>query len=159
MAVHSKKRLAIVVSHPIQYYVPLYRRLAKRSDIAIKVFFTWHSGTAAVADHGFKVPVAWDIPLTEGYESEQVPNTSSDPGTHHFFGLRNPSLVARVLQWQPDVVHLTGWAWYAHLVALYAFHRRGIPTLFRGDSHLLDEPAGLFRAGIKRAPAFASPRG
>src|SRR5207249_4234837 len=38
-------RLAIVVSHPIQYCVPLYRSLAKRDDLEIKVFFTWHAAT------------------------------------------------------------------------------------------------------------------
>lgn len=146
----SKKRLAILVSHPVQYYVPLYRRLARRKDLEVKVFFTWHSATAAVADHGFKVPVAWDIPLTEGYEFELIPNTSSDPGTHHFFGLRNPSLVARILDWHPDAVHITGWAWFAHLFAMWAFHRRGIPTLFRGDSHLLDGPPGRIRAVLKK---------
>jgi hypothetical protein len=35
-------RLAIVVSHPIQYCVPLYRSLAKRDDLELKIFFTWH---------------------------------------------------------------------------------------------------------------------
>src|SRR5712691_275656 len=126
-----KKRLAFVVSHPIQYYVPLYQRLARRSDLAIKVFFTWHAGQAAVEDHGFKMPVAWDIPLTAGYEFELVPNVASDPGTHHFLGLKNPSLVERVTAWRPDVVHITGWAWLSHFLALRAFRKKGIPTLFR----------------------------
>jgi len=137
-ATQPKIRLAIVVSHPIQYYAPLYRRLAQRNDIAVKVFFTWHAGQAPMHDHGFKQPVAWDIPLTEGYEFELVPNIASDPGTHHFFGLRNPSLVDRVSEWHPDVVHITGWAWYSHMLALRTFRQKGIPTLFRGDSHLLD---------------------
>ena len=136
--IETKKRLAIIVSHPIQYYVPLYQRLAQRSDVTIKVFFTWHTGQAAVEDHGFKTPVVWDIPLTEGYEFELVPNVSSHPGTHHFLGLRNPSLVEQVLSWRPDVVHITGWAWISHVLALRAFRKKGIPTLFRGDSHLLD---------------------
>lgn len=133
-------RLAFIVSHPIQYYTPLYRRLAQRDDLTIKVFFTWHTGQAAVQDHGFKQPVAWDIPLTEGYEFELVANVSSEPGTHRFFGLRNPSLIERVMTWRPDAVHVTGWAWFSHLVALRAFHEQGVPTLFRGDSHLLDSP-------------------
>jgi hypothetical protein len=64
----SKNRLAIIVSHPIQYYVPLYRQLARRDDVAIRVFFTWHAGQVAVEDHGFNIPVAWDIPLTAGYD-------------------------------------------------------------------------------------------
>lgn len=133
-----KTRLAFVVSHPIQYYAPLYQFLARRTDIELKVFFTWHAGDAPVHDQGFNIPVAWDVPLTEGYSFELVPNISSVPGTHRFFGLRNPSLVERVTAWQPDVVHITGWAWLSHLQALYALHKKGTPVLFRGDSHLLD---------------------
>lgn len=132
-------RLAFVVSHPIQYYAPLHQRFAKRSDLDVKIFFTWHAGEAAVRDRGFGIPVAWDIPLTSGYEYELVPNVASDPGTHHFAGLRNPELLERVLEWRPDVVHVTGWAWWSHLLLLRALHERGIETLFRGDSHLLDE--------------------
>jgi glycosyltransferase involved in cell wall biosynthesis len=145
----KKTRLAIIVSHPIQYYVPLYRSLAQRGDVDIKVFFTWHAGNAAVLDHGFKKAVAWDIPLTEGYEYELVPNTSSEPGTHRFGGLKNPSLVTRVLNWQPDAVHITGWAWFSHMKAMWAFSKRGMPTLFRGDSHLLDSDRQGFKWWIK----------
>src|SRR5262249_288399 len=120
--------------------------------IAVKVFFTWHAGGAPVMDSGFRLSFAWDIPLTEGYEFELVPNRSSVPGTHHFSGLRNPELVPRVMAWRPDVVHGTGWAWLSHLLALRAFAKGGIPTLFRGDSHLLDEAArGLPRWWVKQA--------
>jgi glycosyltransferase involved in cell wall biosynthesis len=133
-----RTRLAIVVSHPIQYYAPLYQRLAKRQDLDVRIFFTWHAGQAAVEDHGFKRKVAWDIPLTTGYEFELVPNVSSNPGTDHFFGLRNPSLIQRIISWRPDVVHITGWAWLSHVNALRVLHERRIRTLFRGDSHLLD---------------------
>ena len=57
----SRVRLAIIVSHPIQYYVPLYKRLAHRDDLIIKVFFTWHMGGSPMEDRGFKQSVAWDI--------------------------------------------------------------------------------------------------
>jgi glycosyltransferase involved in cell wall biosynthesis len=134
----SVKRLAIVVSHPIQYFVPLYQRLALRDDIAINVFYTWHAAQHPVEDRGFKQVIAWDIPLTAGYAFELVPNASHDPGTHHFFGLRNVGLVDRILAWRPDVALICGWAWRSHLQALYALRRRGICCLFRGDSHLLD---------------------
>jgi glycosyltransferase involved in cell wall biosynthesis len=151
VVVESRKRLAIIVSHPIQYYAPLYQRLALREDILVKVFFTWHDGRTAVEDRGFKTSLEWDVPLTEGYEFELVPNVSPSPGTHHFFGLRNPSLVERVVAWRPDIVHITGWAWFSHLIALRAFNKRGIPTLFRGDSHLLHSCQRGPRWWIKRA--------
>ena len=69
-------KLAIIVSHPIQYYAPLYRRLAAREDIRLKVFFTWHAGQTSHRDHGFERQVQWDIPVTDGYDYELVPNTS-----------------------------------------------------------------------------------
>jgi glycosyltransferase involved in cell wall biosynthesis len=134
----SRKRICFVVSHPIQYTVPLYQRLARRDDIAIKVFFTWHAGGKAIEDRGFGQAIAWDIPLTEGYEFERVPNLASDSGTHKFLGLRNPKLLERVMSWRPDVVHINGWAWLSHLQLLHALNRRGVLTQFFGDSHLLD---------------------
>jgi glycosyltransferase involved in cell wall biosynthesis len=158
----KKIRLAIIISHPIQYYAPLYQRLARRDDLAVKVFFTWHLAEAAVKDHGFRRTVAWDIPLTEGYASELVPNVAADPGTHHFLGLRNPTLVKRVQAWSPDVVHITGWAWHSNFTALRAFAKLGVRTLFRGDSHLLDPVSEGPRWWIKRAVLrhiFAWPTG
>jgi glycosyltransferase involved in cell wall biosynthesis len=138
----NKIRLAIVVSHPIQYYVPLYRRLANRDDLELKVFFTWHAGGRAKHDPGFEREVAWDIPLTEGYKYELVPNVSSQPGSDHFWGLRNPQLCTRVLEWNPHAVHITGYAYASHLYAMWNFHRKGIAVFFRGDSHLLDQTIG-----------------
>jgi glycosyltransferase involved in cell wall biosynthesis len=139
-----RRRLCFVVSHPIQYLVPLYRRLSSRGDVDIKVFFTWHAGGQPVEDRGFGQKIEWDIPLTDGYDFELVPNVSFRPGPYHFFGLRNPALLDRVMSWRADVVHISGWAWYSHLRLLRSLHRRGVRTLFLGDSHLLDgAPAGV----------------
>jgi len=146
-----KIRLALVVSHPIQYYVPLYQRLARREDLEIRVFYTWHAAGHEVHDRGFGQAFAWDLPLTEGYDFELVPNVARDSGTHHFLGLRNPELQARVMAWRPDVVHVTGWAWSSHLRLLRALYRRGVPVLFRGDSHLLDGGTRGPRWWLKRA--------
>ena len=147
----ARRRIAFVVSHPIQYLVPLYQKLAGRDDTEVKVFFTWHAGERAVDDPGFGRPIAWDIPLTDGYDFELVPNVASDPGTHKFLGLRNPMLLDRVMSWQPDVVHINGWAWLSHLQLLFALKKRGVPTLFFGDSHLLDGKADGPRWWIKSA--------
>lgn len=147
----SRKRVCFVVSHPIQYFVPLYQRLSQRDDVEIKVFFTWHSGATAVEDRGFQMPIAWDIPLTDGYDHELVPNMSPSPGTHTFFGMWNPSLLEKVLAWRPDVVHISGWAWFSHLQLLHALRLRGVPTLFFGDSNLLDSEPGGLRWWIKTA--------
>jgi hypothetical protein len=34
-----QKNLAIIITHPIQYYAPVFQLLAKRCNL--KVFYTW----------------------------------------------------------------------------------------------------------------------
>jgi len=131
-------RLAIISTHPIQYYAPVFRALARSQAVRPKVFFTWsQTASASVVDPGFERTIAWDIPLLEGYESEFVPNTAPNPGTHHFQGLRNPGLVRAIEGWGADAVLVFGWNLHSHLGALRHFKTR-IPVFFRGDSTLLD---------------------
>lgn len=82
------KKLAIITSHPIQYYAPWFRHLAGATDFSSRVFYLWDFGVNQQMDMGFKQLIQWDIPLLTGYDYEFVPNMSSNPGTHHFWGLK-----------------------------------------------------------------------
>ncbi|MDB4875807.1 MAG: glycosyltransferase [Gemmatimonadetes bacterium] len=135
----KRTRLAIVTSHPIQYYAPLFKRLAARSNLDLHVFYGWNG--ALETDRGFAREVAWDVPLLDGYEHTFVPNESRDPGTHHRGGIASSRLVPTVEQWAPDAIMVHGWAFHSHLAAMRAFHGR-VPVLFRGDSTLLGESRG-----------------
>lgn len=135
-------RLAIVSTHPIQYYAPIFQTLASSGNVQPKVFFTWsQTAGAGVVDPGFGRTIAWDIPLLEGYEFEFVPNVAQRPGTEHFRGLRNPGLISAIEAWRPDAVLVFGWNSESHLRVLRHFKNR-IPVLFRGDSTLLDPAPG-----------------
>jgi glycosyltransferase involved in cell wall biosynthesis len=139
-------RLAIVSTHPIQYYAPLFQALARSESLAPRVFYTWSQTAAApVADPGFERAITWDVPLLEGYEFEFVPNLASRPGTDHFHGLRNPGLIRAIETWGADAVLVFGWNSHSHLQALRHFKDR-IPVFFRGDSTLLDPARGWRRA-------------
>lgn len=129
------KKLAIITSHPIQYYAPWFRHLAALSDLSIRVFYLWDFGITQKADHGFQQAIQWDIPLLTGYEHEFVPNLSKRPGTNHFWGLYNPSLLSQVRAYAPDAVLLMNY----NYASLYQFlvSWRDTPILFRGDSHRL----------------------
>ena len=135
------KKLAIITSHPIQYYAPAFQLLHQRQQIDIMVFYTWGEASVIKHDPGFDKKIQWDIPLLAGYPFQWVKNTSKDPGTHHFNGIKNPGLVAQVTHWQPDAVLIYGWGFNSHLKALHYFKNK-IPVLFRGDSTLLDEEKG-----------------
>ncbi|WP_118829968.1 glycosyltransferase family 4 protein [Salinibacter ruber] len=134
-------KLAILNTHPIQYYSPYYRRLAQQPELKLRVFYGWGRATEETYDLGFEEDVSWDIPLLDGYEHTFLENTASDPGTHHFWGIVTPDLVPTIEEWRPDALLVFGWNFRAHLRALRHFHGR-IPVLFRGDSTLIDESAG-----------------
>ncbi|MBC7938137.1 MAG: glycosyltransferase family 4 protein [Rhizobacter sp.] len=137
------KKLAIITSHPIQYNAPMFRLLAERKNIEIKVYYTW--GKAVLEnkyDPGFGKAISWDIPLLEGYDHEFVENTAKDPGSHHFKGIVNPALINNIKRWNADAVLLYGWAFDSHLKVMRYFHGK-IPVLFRGDSTLLNRQKNI----------------
>ncbi len=137
------RKLAIVSSHPIQYNAPLFKLLTQNGVIAIKVFYTWgRSALLNKQDPGFGRVIEWDIPLLDGYEHCFVDNISTDPGSHHFKGIINPTLNSEIEKWGADAVLVFGWAFQSHLKCLRYFHHK-IPVLFRGDSTLLDERTGI----------------
>ena len=130
-------RLAIVLSHPVQYYSPWFRWLRGHTALEFKVFYLWQFGVTAQRDPQFEATFQWDVDLLDGYDSEFVPNRAGDPGTHHFRGLDNPELCARLADWRPDAVLLFGYNWLSHQRAIWWARRHGVSLLFRGDSHLL----------------------
>ncbi len=135
------RRLAVVLSHPVQYYSPWFRWLAAQTDLSLRVFYLWNFGVTAQRDPQFEATFKWDLDLLSGYGHEFVPNTARDPGTHHFRGLVNPALPERLAAWRPDALLLFGYNWSSHLRALWWARRRGVPVLLRGDSHLLGRGA------------------
>jgi glycosyltransferase involved in cell wall biosynthesis len=138
-------RLAIVTTHPIQYYAPLLRMLGAEPELDLKVFYTWsQTQQGAKYDRDFDKMIEWDIPLLEGYTYEFVNNTAKDPGVHHFNGIVNPDLNRKISEWNADCLLMIGWNFRSHLSCMRYFKGR-MPVLFKGDSTLLDEQPGMKR--------------
>ncbi|MDP9046837.1 MAG: glycosyltransferase family 4 protein [Bacteroidota bacterium] len=136
------KKLAIITTHPVQYYAPLFKLLHQRQRISIKVFYTWGEVALNKYDPGFDKIIKWDMPLLDGYPHEWAKNTSKDAGSHHFEGIVNPELINQINAWRPDTILVYGWGYNSHLKVLRHFKNK-IPVFFRGDSTLLDEVKGL----------------
>ena len=131
------RRLAVVLSHPTQYYSPWFAYLAAHTPLTLRVFYLWDAGVTARRDPQFGTTFAWDRDLLAGYEQEFVPNRATDPGSDHFGGLNNPTLVARLRGWQPDAVLVFGYNYRTHVRLILGARW---PLIFRGDSHLIDHP-------------------
>lgn len=131
------RKLAIITSHPIQYYAPFFCYLVAEHSFSIKVFYLWDFGINKQIDEGFNQPIQWDIPLLTGYDYEFVPNVSHNPGTHHFWGLKNPLLLERVMIYNPDAVLLMSYNYASLYNFIWRWNCSQAPLLFRGDSHRL----------------------
>lgn len=141
------KKIAIITTHPIQYNAPFFKKLAESFEL--KVFYTWGQAKNIVYDPGFGRERMWDIPLLEGYNYTFVNNVSSNPGSHHFRGIINPTLIDEINEYGAEVLLIYGWSFKSHLKAIIHFYKKKI-ILFRGDSTLLDEKKGLSLKKIAR---------
>ena len=76
----SCHRLAVVLSHPTQYYSPWFRWLRTHTQLTFQVFYLWDFGVTAQRDPQFGATIKWDVDLLSGYDHVFVPNVANDPG-------------------------------------------------------------------------------
>jgi glycosyltransferase involved in cell wall biosynthesis len=139
-------RLAVLNSHPIQYFAPLYRRLAQEPAIDLTVYYCSRQGVETYLDAGFGIPVQWDIPLLTGYRSKFLPNLRRSDRVGGFLSLVNPALLHELRENRYDALWVHGHNYFTFVLAILAARLFRTPILMRGETHLL-----LARPTVKRA--------
>lgn len=128
-------KLAIVVSHPIQHFVPFYRRLAMEPGLRPKVFYMSNFSVRGYRDQEMGAEVAWKMDLLSGYDHEFLPEAQrinrSTPLT-----LDNPSITGRLDQFDPDAVLTYGYNQGTQMRVLLWCRRHRKPLMMIGDSEL-----------------------
>lgn len=137
-------RLAILTSHPIQYYAPLFRELARRLDL--HVFFAHRATPQQQASAGFDTAFEWDVDLASGYPSTFLRNVAQNPATDRFSGCDTPEIASQLRAGRFDSLLVLGWHLKCFIQAIVAAKRQGLPVMVRGDSHL-----GTPRSVVKMA--------
>lgn len=146
-------RLALLTSHPIQYYSPLFRELAKSIDL--HVFYAHRATPGQQAAAGFDAAFDWDVDLTSGHSHSFLTNVATRPGTDRFSGCDTPEISERLAEGRFDAVLAFGWRLKSLLQGIWAGKRLGLPVLVRGDSQLAGPRGPLKRAAKALAyPAF-----
>ena len=123
-------RLLHIVSHPIQYQAPLFRRIAAESGVDLRVLFTRDTENGYF-DRGFSRDVQWDIPLRGGYDS----------------------VLWRQTEWRReiancDAVWVHGWQGAKILRAIARAHALGKPVLMRAENTDDAMPDGYALRGV-----------
>lgn len=141
-----------VVTHPIQYFVPLYRTLARQKDVSLQVIYLTDETLNGGMDKQFGVQFTWDIPLLEGYNYSFLPNhTWRKTKSGGFWDFYNPGIVRTLRSLPPGLVVFSGWnsitSILGFITVLFSRHKAAI----RCDAPALQEKTKRgFRNQIRR---------
>ncbi|UYN93256.1 MAG: glycosyltransferase family 4 protein [Enhydrobacter sp.] len=136
-------RIGFLISHPIQYYAPIFRELARRCDL--DVFFAHKQTASQQASAGFGVDFEWDVDLLSGYSSRFLANVAPTPSTDRFGGCNTPEIADAISRGGYDAFVVPGWSLRSYWQAVLACRRARVPVLVRGDSQLAGQRGGPMR--------------
>lgn len=139
-----RARLAYLVSHPIQYQVPLLRLLSAQPDIDLTVFFERDLSTG-YHDPGFGRVVQWDVSLLEGYRHEFLARSGETGASGRLIW----DLVRRLWRREFDVLWIHGYARWINWVAMVVAWLRSVPILVRDEAHATSARRSPTKARLK----------
>lgn len=131
-----RPRLLVATSHPIQYQAPLFRALAKCTDIDLDVLFLLLPD-AIQQGEGFGVAFEWDVPLLDGYPWRCARSTVGQGLGGGFRGvrLRHPGReIEGATGDRPDAVLITGWQIQGLVQILLTAWWKRLPILLRVEA-------------------------
>ena len=139
-------RVAHLVSHPIQYFAPLYRELAERPEIELTVFFYSDATSRSFYDAEFGRNIAWDVPLLDGYSWKFLPSAARTSVSGGLLRRPNWDIVREVMSGRYDQVWIHGYSDLTTWLVAAATGARDVPLLLREEQTLLRERPVIRRA-------------
>ncbi len=137
-------RVAIVNTHPIQYFAPLYAYLSRECGIEVTALYLSDFSLRGATDEGFDQAVKWDIDLLSGYEARFLGKRSETRQLGGFLSMVGPELWPEIRDGRFDALIIHGHYLACHFLALAAAKWSKTPVFLRGETH-----SGLRRTGVK----------
>lgn len=145
-------RLAIVVSHPIQHFVHLYRALAREPGMTLRVIYCSRIGVDSYFDRDMATQIAWAGDMLSGYGHEFLPEAPAIRSIS-FKSVNNPSVGRALDEFAPDAVMVYGYAQLTQLRAIAWSRRHGIPVLMTSDGDAV-KSRGAVKSALRNAALF-----
>jgi glycosyltransferase involved in cell wall biosynthesis len=136
--VDKKIKLAYYLSHPIQYFSPLLRSLAEKTDL--NVYYFSDSSIKGTMDAGFGQKIKWDVPLLQGYKSRFIRNFSFGRSMNNrFLDAVNPGVIGMIFKDKAGVIIVNGWSYFSTLLAIVTGKIAGKQIWLRAENPLNQE--------------------
>jgi glycosyltransferase involved in cell wall biosynthesis len=130
---NQQKRIAIIVSHPIQHFCPQYSSFSKNNQVAIKVFFASALGHRKYYDSNFKQEVSWGNLYLDQFDHHFLNGEESVPVSRK---LDAPSLDLELSLFNPDLLVLYGYYQRFQRRAYRWALRNGVKLAYISDSEM-----------------------
>lgn len=139
-----KTRIAVLNSHPIQYFAPLYAYLNSAPDLDVTALYLSNISIRGGRDSGFGREVKWDVDLLDGYRAIFLGKAADIRVPAGFMSLIGPQVWNEIRSGRYDILWVNGHKYAADHIAIAAANSIGIPVMMRSETHL-----GLRRSGLK----------
>jgi glycosyltransferase involved in cell wall biosynthesis len=142
-----KLRIAHLVSHPVQYLVPIYREISRMPDVEFTVYFYSDTSLGKHFDAEFGAEFEWSTSLLGGYSHRLLPS-SKGKAINTGFTWPNWDVLAEVVRQHYDVVWINSYIGTNALLARIGLLGSRTPVFFRDDTNLLS-PRPLWKRALK----------
>ena len=139
--------IIFLVSHPIQYFAPMYRAIYEREPFSGCVWYCSGHGLKGEWDQEFGTEVKWDIPVLQGYPYRFLKNHARRPSIYRFGGLINLGLIKALYRAPRSILVVHGWNYISHLLVVFFGRLFGHRVCLRAESPLSHEQN---KKGIKK---------
>jgi glycosyltransferase involved in cell wall biosynthesis len=148
-------RIAVLNSHPIQYFAPLYSYInAAKAGLDVTALYLSDYSISGGRDEDFGREVEWDIDLLAGYGSVFLGGRGKHRAPKGFWSLFAPKIWTELRSGKYDALWLHGHNYASNLLGLLAAKSASMHVLMRGETHL-----GCSRSSLKsliRRPLIGS---
>lgn len=130
----KKNRVAWISTHPIQYQIPLYKKLSQCEEIDFTVIYYNDFTARSFKDEEFGIKIKWDTSMLEGYKYIILKNLNNHINKISFWSPIIWGVFSLITKKQFDTIVIQGWNHYANfLIILYA-KLSGIVVILRCEA-------------------------
>lgn len=128
------------MTHPIHYFIGLYKELAQHPDIDLMVYFCSDESLRLTCDSTFGKVVQWyDETILEGLPHQFLRNYSPQKSIGSFWGVINPNIIAELFKKRYDAIEIQGYVNCSVWLAIFGALFTRTPIIMKGDAYLLDK--------------------
>ena len=141
----ESRRLAVLNTHPIQYFAPLYAYLNQAPDLDVTALYCSNSSLRGGKDPGFGQSVTWDVDLLDGYRARFLGRRYRKRTPGGFWSLICPEVWGEIRRGNYDALIVHGYSYAVVPIAVLAAKASGTKVFMKSETHL-----GLTRSEWKQ---------